>query len=370
MKTKVLQVLALFMLVACGGNKEAKLEALKKQQDKIAMQIQQLEDEIAASADTVLQEKSGTFVSVMDVTFSPFKHYIEVQGKLDGDDNVAVYPEAMGNIVAVYAKTGQHVTAGQVLARISDATYVEQLKSLESTYKLALETYQKQENLWKQNIGSEIQYLQAKSNKETLEAQISTVKEQIDMTRIKSPITGDVEESLIKVGQAVSPNFPAFRVVNFNNLKVVADVAEAYTSKIGTGDDVIIYFPDIKQEIEAKVTFCSKFINVTNRTFSVEAQIKGKTNNLKANMISVMKINDYHAEKAVVLPINLIRSDNKGKYVLLASEENNQFVARKQAVEVGQIYNGQAEIVSGLQEGQKIISGGYLALNDGEVIRF
>ena len=370
MKTKVLQVLALSMLVACGGNNDAKLEALKKQRDKITMKIEQLEKEITASSDTTIQESTGTFVSVADVAFTPFKHFIEVQGKLDGDDNVAVYAETMGNIVNVYAKVGQHVNAGQVLARVNDDTYQEQLKSLESTYQLALETFQKQENLWKQNIGSEMQYLQAKTSKESLESQIASVKKQINMTRIKSPISGDIEESLIKVGQSVSPSFPAFRVVNFSNLKVVADVAEAYTSKISTGDEVIVYFPDVKREIAAKVTFCSKFINTTNRTFSVEAQIKGQTVNLKANMISVMKINDYHAEKAVVVPINMVRTDNKGKYIMLASQENNQYVARKQAIQIGQIYNGQAEIILGLQEGQKIITGGYLALNDGEVVRF
>ena len=168
---------------------------------------------------------------------------------------------------------------------------------MQSTYDLAVETFQKQENLWKQQIGSEIQYLQAKTTKESLESQIASIKKQIDMTRIKSPISGNVEESMVKVGQAVSPSFPAFRVVNFSSLKVTADVAEAYTAKDQYGDEVIVYLPDIKQEINAKVTFCSKFINTTNRTFSVEAKLKTVTGNLKANMIAVVKINDYQCTK-------------------------------------------------------------------------
>ena len=370
MKTNVISVIAVFMLVACGGNKEAKLEALKKQHDKISQKIEKLEKEMTASADSANLTPEGTFVSVEDVQLKPFNHYIEVQGKLDGDENLAIYPETMGNLVAVYVQVGQHVVKGQVLAKINSDTYQEQLKSLQSTYQLALETFQKQENLWKQQIGSELQFLQAKTNKESLESQISSLKKQIDMTLIKSPINGNVEESMVKVGQSVSPSFPAFRVVNFSNLKVSADVAEAYSAKVNTGDKVIVYLPDIKQEILAKVTFCSKYINPTNRTFSVEAQLQTGTGKLKANMVSVLKINDYRAENAVILPINMVRSDNLGNYVLIAEQENSRYLARKKQVQTGQVYNGLAEITAGLEPGQKVITGGYINLNEGEVIRF
>jgi membrane fusion protein (multidrug efflux system) len=190
------------------------------------------------------------------------------------------------------------------------------------------------------------------------------------MTRIKSPISGNVEESVVKIGQAVSPTVPAFRVVNFSNLKVSADVAEAYTSKINTSDDVIVYFPDNKQEINAKVTFCSKYINPTNRTFNIEARLAKITGDLKANMVSVLKINDYHKTEAVVLPINVIQTDNKVKYVLIAEQQNNQYVARKQAMQTGQMYNGLAEVTEGLKLGQKVITSGYMSLNEGQIIRF
>jgi membrane fusion protein (multidrug efflux system) len=370
MKTKVLIILTILTVAACGGKNEAKLEALKKQRDKITGKIDKLETEIAASSDSNANIAASTFVSIEDMQRKAFNHYIEVQGKLDGDENLAISPEAMGNVVAVYVSEGQHVNAGQVLARINDATYQDQLKSLQSTYDLALETFQKQENLWKQQIGSEIQYLQAKSGKESLESQIAGVKKQIDMLRIKSPIAGTIEESLVKVGQTVSPSFPAFRVVNFSHLKVTAEVAEAYTAKINIGDEVIVFLPDVKQEITAKVTFCSKYINPTNRTFIVEAQLKTVTDKLKANMISVLKINDYRAPKAFVLPINIIQTDNKGQYVLVAKQENNQYIARKQDIQTGQIYNGLAEIVSGLEPGQKVITGGSLNLNEGETVRF
>jgi membrane fusion protein (multidrug efflux system) len=370
MKTNVITIVILSVLMSCSASPETKLEALKKQRDEISQKIEKLELELAAASDSTDRLVASTFVSVEEIKPQEFKHYIEVQGKLDGDQNLAIYPEAMGNIVGVYVREGQHVNTGQVLARINDDAYQEQLRSLQSTYELALETFRKQENLWKQQIGSEIQFLQAKSAKESLESQIAGVKKQIDMMRIKSPISGNVEESMVKVGQAVSPAYPAFRVVNFSNLKVTADVAEAYTAKINIGDEVIVYLPDVKQEIVAKITFSSKYINPTNRTFVVEAQFKTGTDKLKANMISVLKINDYHSPKAFVLPINVVQNDNKGPYVLVASQENDGYVARKQAVQTGQIYNGLAEIVSGLESGQKVITGGYLNLNEGEAIRF
>jgi RND family efflux transporter MFP subunit len=260
--------------------------------------------------------------------------------------------------------------AGQVLARINDAAFQEQLKSLQTNYDFAVETFEKQESLWKQQIGTEMQYLQAKTTKESLESQIAGLKKQIDMTRIKSPISGNVEESMVKVGQAVSPSFPAFRVVNFGDLKVTADVAEAYNDKISTGDDVVVFLPDIKKEIDAKVTFCSKYIDPTNRTFTVEAQLKSASTNLKANMVAILKINDYRSRESYVLPVNLVRTDNSGQFVLVAASEANKFIARKQPIQTGQIYNGLAEIIKGLAPGQKVITGGYLNLNEGEAVRF
>jgi RND family efflux transporter MFP subunit len=371
MKKILLVVTTILIAVACGGgDKHAQLEALKSKRDKINQQIDKLETEIAASADSSAINGKSTFVSVQEVQPTDFKHYIEVQGKLDGDQNIALYPETMGNVVEVYVRVGQHVNVGQTLARLNDAAFQEQLKSIQTNYDLAVETFQKQENLWKQQIGSEMQYLQAKAAKESLEAQLGALQKQIDMTRIKSPIAGNVEESMVKVGQAVSPQMPAFRIVNFGDLKVTADVAEAYANKINVGDEVIVFLPDIKKEITARVSFTSKYINATNRTFSVEARLKTNTGELKANMVAVLKINDYKSDAAYVLPVNLVRKDNSGEFVLIAKEEENKYVARKQTVETGQIYNGLAEIVDGLKPGEKIITGGYLNLNEGEPVRF
>jgi len=371
MKTKVLFLLTIFTAVACGGgNKEAQLEALKTKRDKINQQIDKLQAEIAASGDSSNAHNDFAFVAIEDIKPQTFNHYIEVQGKLDGDENIAIYPETQGNIIEVSGKVGMRVSAGQVLARMNDAAFQEQLKTLETNYALAKETFEKQENLWNQKIGSEMQYLQAKANKESLESQISALQKQIDMTKIKSPINGNIEESTVKVGQAVSPAMHAFRVVNFSNLKVTADVAEAYADKIHNGDEVIVYLPDIDKEITARVTFSSKYINPTNRTYLVEAQLKAATEKLKANMVAIVKIRDYQADDAYVLPVNLVQTDNKGQFVLVAQPDNDQYFAKKQPVKTGLIYNGVAEIIDGLESGQKVITGGYLNLDEGEPVRF
>jgi len=368
MKNLIIPII--LIATGCSGNKEAQLEALKSKRDKINQQIEQLEAQQAAASDTTLWNSASTFVSVEDVTPTDFSHFIEVQGKLDGDENLAIYPETPGNVVDVNAFVGQYVKAGDVLARLNDAAFQEQLRSLETNYALASETFQKQENLWKQQIGSEMQYLQAKANKESLESQLAGLKEQIEMTRIKSPINGNVEESMVKVGQAVTPGMPAFRVVNFSNLKVTADVAEAYAAKINAGDEVIIYLPDIQKEFKAKVTFTSKYVNPTNRTYLVEARLRNRSENMKANMVAILKIKDYHVPEALVLPVNLVQTDNEGQYVLIAQVENDRYFVRKQFVKTGQIYNGSAEIVTGLEPGQKVITGGYLNLDEGEPVRF
>jgi membrane fusion protein (multidrug efflux system) len=357
------------VLFSCKPDKQAQLKMLKKQHDKIAGKIELLEKEIITTTDSSKIE-SGTFVAVQEIKYAPFNHYIEVQGKLDGDQNIALYPEAMGAIEEVYAKVGDRVSKGQVMARLNDAAAADQLRALVTNYNLVSEVFEKQKRLWEQEIGSEVQFLQAKANKESLEAQIAGVKKQLDMMRIKSPINGTVEESSVKVGQTASPQFPAFRVVNFSTLKVTAEVAEAYASKINVGDEVIVYLPDINQEKTARINFNSKYINPVNRTYQVEARLNPGMQDLKANMVAILKIRDYGVKNAVSVPVNMLQSDHVGNFVLIAEKHSNKYTAEKLVVKTGQIYNGIAEIVEGLKPGQIMITSGYLDLKPGEEIRF
>jgi membrane fusion protein (multidrug efflux system) len=372
MKTAV-RFLAVLLIVGCGSSDpmavQKQIDKKKAQISKIEQQIAELQKEQAATADTVTNNDDSKLITVQEVAPGLFSHYIEVQGMLDGDNNVAVYPETMGTIEEITVRVGQHVSKGQILARMNNAAYKEQLKGLKTSLDLATTVYEKQKKLWEQNIGSEVQYLQAKNNKETLEAQVAGLQEQIDMTEITSPINGTVEESSVKLGQTASPQMPAFRVVNFGHLKVVGEVAEAYASKIKAGDQITVYLPDIKKEYHARVSFASNYINQVNRTFHVEARLDESDNNMKANMVAVLKINDYRNDKAVVLPINYVQQDQKGDFVYIARNEGEKLIAAKKFVTLGQIYNGEAEIKDGLNQGDKVITSGYLDLEEGEAVR-
>lgn len=347
--------------------KEAKIAELKKERDKLTDDIKKLEAEIADST------KENLFhVAFADLQPSVFKHYIEVQGKLDGEDYVDVAPEGMGVVEEIYVSIGQQVSKGQALARLNDAAGKDQLKALETQYKLAKDAFEKQQRLWDQKIGSEMQYLQAKTSKEALESQLAAARKQVDMLTIKSPISGTVEEVNIKIGQMASAQnpVPPFRVINFSSLKVKAEIAEAYSQKVKVGDNVQVYFPDLNREITAKITAASRYINPTNRTFSVEAKLNPDKNGFKANMVAVLKINDYQANNALVVPINYIQSDPTGNFVYVISSNGKENIAKKVFVEQGISYNGMIEITKGLKAGDKIITSGYLDIEEGEKIAF
>lgn len=350
------------------AKKMAELTELQKQHDELSDKIAKLQKELTDSSKI---EKKLT-VTVLDIQPSVFKHYVEVQGKLDGEDYVDVSPEAAGVIDEIYVTNGQTVKKGQALASMNHDTYRDQLKGLETQYKFAKETFEKQQRLWDQKIGSEMQYLQAKTAKESLESQLSATRKQIDMFIIKSPINGTVEDVNVKVGQMASAAnpIPPFRVINFSSIKVEAEVAEAYSQKVKIGDNVQVFFPDIDREIAAKISTASRYINPLNRTFTIEVKLNPDKNGFKANMISIIKINDYKNEKALVIPINYIQSDPEGIFVYVASKSGDKMIAKKAFIEQGQSYDGMIEITKGLTAGDKIITSGYLDLEVGESIAF
>jgi RND family efflux transporter MFP subunit len=374
MKTSKLIVTAILVLImtACSSNKEAQLEKLKQQQIAINDKILKLQSEVSHDKKDTLNPQKFKFVGLKDVTSDKFDHYIRVQGKIDGDQNAAVFAEAPGTVTSKFADVGQKVVKGQVLAQIDDEQYRSQMQGLETQYKFASDLYDKQKRLWDQKIGSEVQYMQSKTNKESLEKQISSLKQQVDKFKIKSPIDGTIEECNIKVGGVVSPDprLAAYRVVAFKNLKVSAEVSEAYSAKVRVGDNLVVLFPDINQSVDAKVNFVSKYINPVNRTFIMEAKLLDGIDNLKANMIAIIQINDYHSDKAIQLPMNVIQTDLTGSYVYVVRSKDKFNAAYKQPVVLGTSYNGVAEVLKGLSVGDKVISAGYQELVDGEYVRF
>jgi RND family efflux transporter MFP subunit len=372
MRTKLLFISLIIIAFACNSNKQSQLAKLKDQRQAIDEQIKKLEEEVKGTNGSKLNPEKFKFVGLTEAKYTPFDHYVRVQGSLDGDQNAGVFAEAPGTISAKYADVGQQVTKGQVLAQIDDEQYRTQLQSLETNYKFAADMYEKQKRLWEQKIGSEVQYLQAKTTKESLEQQIASTKQQIDKFKIKSPISGTIEECNIKVGGVVTPDprMAAYRVVAFSNLKVTAEVSEAYSARVQKGDKLIVQFPDINKEFEAKVDFVSKYISPVNRTFLIESKISNGIQDLKANMVAIIRINDYHTDNAITIPMNVIQNDQVGSYIYVVKAKDSRSAAYKQYITVGSSYNGVAEVLKGLNIGDKVVSVGYQELIDGEYIRF
>jgi RND family efflux transporter MFP subunit len=362
-------LMILITIISCTSDKQSKLTGLKKKHDILTEQIKLLEAELASSDTSKMKEANSPKIAVTEMKPEVFNHFIEVQGKLDGEENLGISARAPGTVEAVYVRMGDKVTKGQVLAKLDDAILQQSLKQMTDNFVFVNQLFEKQKNLWEQKIGSEVQYLSSKNNKESLENSIKTIQDQINMMSIISPVNGTVEDVAIKIGQSVGPGLPIFRVVNFSSMKVVADIAESYSSRINVGDDVILQFPDLQKEMTAKVSSASKYIGAQNRTFQVEVRMKPEFNNFKANMIVILKINDYRSEKAMKLPINLLQNDKEGNFVFVAEKGNPSYYAKKYPVKVGQSYNGMVEIKEGLKAGDLLITAGQLDLQDGQTIR-
>lgn len=367
---KSLFVSLLAFIVACGaegGDKKAQLEKLKNEQAALNSKIQTLETEIAKANPDSINPKTK-IVEVLALQPQDFKHYVEIQGSVDAEENVLVSPRMLGVITNISAKEGDKVSAGQVLAQIDDDIMQTSLQQAKTNLSFVNTIYKKRKNLWDQNIGTELDFLTAKNNKESVEKSIATLNKQIESSKIKSPINGTVDKVNVKLGENAAPGQPAFRVVNSSNLKVTAQVTEAYINNLKKGNDVVILIPDIKKEISSKVSFLSQSIDEMSRTFTAEAKISN-TENVRPNMIAIMKIVDYTANNTIVIPVNVVQNNNTEKYVFVAINENNKLVARKKVISAGRVQNGQIEVNSGLSKDDKLINVGFQGLQDGEIIR-
>lgn len=364
-KNSILITALMVILVACGGggsDKKTELEKLKKQKADLETKITLLEEEVAKT-DTTHKEK---VIEVLAMPLVPkiFKGYIEVQGRVDADENVSLSTESPGTISKIFVKVGDHVTKGQILAETDMRPVQQQLAELQTNYEFTKQAFEKQKNLWEQKIGTEIAYLQSKANKEGLENRIGSVQEQLRMSKIISPIDGTVDLVNLKVGQAVAPGMGVITVVNFSNLKVKADVAETYAARIQNGDEVLILFPDMNDSIRSSVHYASRAINALTRTFAIEVILDNKKE-YHPNTVAKLKINDYKsAQPVIVIPVKFIQKGESGSYVMV--DEKGKAVQKN--VVLGREYNGNAEVLSGLKEGDMMITEGYDLVNDGNTI--
>jgi RND family efflux transporter MFP subunit len=371
MKNTLFTLAVLAMLVACNqpSDKKGELEKLKTERENLNAQISKLEAEISPNQQKV--EKAIT-VSVKKLETTPFNHFIEIQGVVDGDQNVSVSPQMAGVVTSVLVKEGSIVKKGDILATLDSKVLKQSVEEVNTQLDMANIIFEKQKNLWDKKIGSEVQYLQAKSGKESLERRIKTLQEQIAMANIVSPISGSVESVPLKVGQMASPGMPSsdIRVINMSSAKVSAEISENFASRIKNGNQTFVRFPDLGKEIETKLSFTSRFIDPSNRTFKVECRLSSKDVELRANMIAYVKIKDYSNETSLVVPVNIIQSNQDGKFVFVVAKTGDKNTAVRRKVTTGLDYNGISEITSGLSANDQVITAGFQSLKEGSLIIF
>lgn len=364
---QILIMAAALTLTCCGsGDKRVELEKMRAEYAELGERIRTAEAQIKAEGGDNSAEVKA--IESQGITLQPFTRRVIVQGMVDGDEIITLNPRASGEVVMLNAEVGQSVRAGEVLVKIDDKILRKGLDELHTALELASTVYERQAALWRDSIGSEIQYIQAKNQKEALEKKVASLEEQIDLYQIKAPINGTIEKVDTKLGQMVSPQQPVAMMINLDKLKVVAEVSESYSNVVRRGDKIDVRFPDINKDYELTITSVSNFINPKNRTFSLEAKLPGGISDVKANMLAKVAIESYSVPQAVVVPVNVIFKNVQGEYLFIVEQEGDKRVARKRFVKTGVMSDNAIEILEGLSQGDIIVTMGYQTLEDGAEI--
>lgn len=371
----LLMSLMVFVTVSCGkkednslAGKKAQLATLQKEASTLTAEIQKLQSEIDKLEPN--KEQKVKTVSVSPVITENFQHFVEATGRLEAENNVFVSPQTGGALTKVFVKIGDYVTKGQKIATIDNSILRNSIQEVEIQLETAKTIFERQKNLWDQKIGTEVQFIQAKSSVESLERRINTLKSQDKLNVVVSPIAGVVDEVRLKAGEIAAPGIGIVRIVNFSDLKVVANVPDTYAGTISKGDVVKIKFPDLQKEISAKLSYVSQTINQVSRTFAVEARVPNFDKALKPNLTALVTINDQSTGGAVVIPQNYIQNTEQGSIVYIAVAEGNNKIARARIVKTGLSYDGKIEIKSGLTVGDALITEGYQEIVDGQAINY
>jgi len=373
MKKGIIYISTAMFLFACGpSNLDKNVEALKDQKDSLktiyddlAQQIAKIDIQLAA-LDTNLRL---ALVTTSNVEVKPFKHYFDIQGFVEVGGEALIYPEAQGRIISISKKEGSRVTKGDVIAQLDARVLQSTIKEVETNLKLVKELYEKQERLWKQNIGSELQYLQAKTNKEALEQKLRTLKEQLDMYTIKAPFTGVIDEIIPKNGEAANPIMPIARIINNDEVYIKADVSEDYISKINEESLVKVYFSSLEKEFETKISRIGSYIKPENRTFKISINLDDFDGPIKPNMLADIKIQDFNKDTAVVLPSRIIQQDRQGnEYIYLIRKEGSANLVQKAIIKTGLSYKNETIIIDGLIGEEEYIDKGARSVQDGDQI--
>lgn len=367
---KLLAIFIIAILASC-SSKVDKPESIEEIQNQISVYKKQVIElnKIISSLEEELNEKDGSIqgtpVNIFEMEYKQFNHYFEVNGSVEAINAAYISPEINGQVKEIYVKEGNKVSKGQPLIKINSSITESSINEIKTALELAKTVYEKQKQLWDKNIGSEMDYLQAKNNMDALESKLETLNAQAEMALIRAPIDGIVDEILVKEGELAVPGMQVVQLINLDGLYINADVSESYITKIKKGDIVSVEFPslpDIKMEVPVFRT--GNIVKSANRTFTVQLKINNVENMIKPNVLAKIKINDFTKEQALLVPSIILKQDMQGTYLYTVIDDK----ANKVYVETDKSYKGNTMVTSGLSVGDIVIVDGYNQVSDGKPV--
>lgn len=343
-----------------------KRDSIKAEYRTLGAELAKIEAEITALDTT----RKVVNVTARKADRTTFRHFFKIYGSIQTDNNTLVYPSAQGEITRVFVEEGQPVSKGQTLYAIDSEILRKSMDEVKVQIELAKDVYDKQEKLWKQNIGSEMDYLRAKNNLDALNTKKETLKAQISKTNVTAPFSGTIDEIMIKNGQLVSPGIATMRIVNLDKVYLKADVPEGYIKTIGRGTPVNVTFPSINESVKTNINETGRFINPANRTFTARINLENQNNKLYPNLLGMLEIQDYQRDSALVIPARLIQENAQGEsYIFTVKADGEAMYSILKPIEVGMTYNGVTEVLSGLGDHDMIIDKGSRSVSDNQLIR-
>ncbi len=379
MKHTLIIILTLFLIASCQqsgtdqwpedlAGKKALVKEKRTALKELQAEIKLLKDEIM-EMDTTQQEESRRAVKIDTISTEDISRFVEIQSVVEADDAVMASSETGGRITQMVVREGQNVRKGQLIASVDMQTVNKQLDELQTALTLAEDVFQRQSKLWEQNIGSEIQYLQAKNNKERIEKSMETARFQLTKANVYAPISGVVDMSMKEAGEMAGPGEPIVKIMNTYKVKVVADVPERYLPVVKRGQMVDVHFPAIDEDRTLRIASVGRTINPANRTFEAEVELLNKKGIFKPNLMAIMKLKDFEAKAAVAIPLVLVQQEVSGKdYVYIKADGPDGAYAKKIYVVLGERSEGNVIITEGLKVGDQIIIEGGRGLAENELI--
>ena len=381
---KILYISLLGLLITSFGGDSKKsttsiiekgtLEEMRAKRTELVSQSENLRKELELLDEAIGQKDTSeklTLITTIAAKDTVFNHYVELQATVQTKENLMLNAEFGGILQQVYVKEGQKVAKGQTLARVDDGGLSSQLAQMETQAALAKTTFERQENLWKQKIGSEIQYLQAKTNYNAQLKSVAQMRAQLSKTVIRAPFSGTIDEIASERGSVVGPGSPIMRIVSLGNMYLEAEVPEKNIGTIKKGSDVIVDFPVLGETFNSKVTQAGNYINPANRSFMIQIAVPNKNGNIKPNLSSKIQLKDYSNPKAITVPISIISENADGEqflYVAQNPDKNGNAIAKKIIVKVGLSQGELVEIVDGIKDGDLIIKEGARSVKDGQKV--